>query len=53
MYHISRKASGCEAQLNFGVMAGENLPQAAFVFRRDNEQTVCGADRKREARVCE
>jgi len=28
-------------------------PQVTFVFRRDNEQTVCGADRERRARVCE
>jgi len=27
--------------------------KAAFGFLRDNEQTVCGADEKREARVCE
>lgn len=43
----------CEAQLNFGVMEEANLPQAAFVFRRENEQTVCEADSECEVRVCE
>ena len=36
-----------------GIKVKQATPKAAFVFIRDNKQTVCEADSKHEVRVCE